>query len=103
MSEGMKGMVGQKMTKKVKFMGKDLEISKLSVSEVLQIQDLAKQSKEGEDERDGFAVLRTVIQLSAQGAKDLSDEEFDELPLDELSTLSDHIMAFSGIGDKKGK
>ena len=39
---GIKGLVGRKMTKSVKFMGEDIKISKLSVSEVLAIQEKAK-------------------------------------------------------------
>jgi hypothetical protein len=34
MSEGIKALVGRKMTKTVKFMGDDVKISKLSVQQV---------------------------------------------------------------------
>lgn len=101
MSEGIKGLVGRKMTKAVKFMGEDVRISKLSVSEVLEIQERARALEK--DEAEGFNILKTVIRASVEGAKDLSDEDFNDFPLDELSKLSNEIMKFSGIGQDQGK
>ena len=101
MSEGIKGLVGRKMTKTVKFMAEDVKISKLSVSEVMEIQERAKALDK--DESEGFNILKTVIRASVDGAKDLSDEDFSNFPLDELSKLSNEIMKFSGIGQDQGK
>jgi len=101
MSEGIKGLVGRKMTKNVKFMGEDVKISKLSVSEVMEIQERAKALEK--DESEGFNILKTVIRASVDGAKDLTDQDFDNFPLDELSKLSNEIMRFSGIGQDQGK
>jgi hypothetical protein len=101
MAEGIRGLIGRKMTKTVKFMGEDVKISKLSVSEVMEIQQRAKQVDKNEEE--GFNVLKTVIRSSVENAKDLSDEDFNDFPLDELSKLSNEIMKFSGIGTDQGK
>jgi len=101
MSEGIKGLVGRKMTKNVKFMGEDVKISKLSVSEVMEIQERAKALEK--DGAEGFNILKTVIRASVEGAKDLTDQDFDNFPLDELSKLSNEIMRFSGIGQDQGK
>ena len=101
MSEGIKGLVGRKMTKTVKFMGEDVKISKLSVAEVLEIQERAKALEK--DEAEGFNILKTVIRASVENAKDLSDQDFNNFPLDELSKLSSEIMKFSGIGQDQGK
>lgn len=98
---GIKGLIGRKMTKSVKFMAEDVKISKLSVSEVIEIQERAKSIEK--DEAEGFNVLKTVIRASVEGAKDLSDEDFSNFPLDELSKLSNEIMKFSGIGQDQGK
>lgn len=108
---GMKGMVGRRMVKKVKFMGEDLEISKLSVAEVMDIQTKAKELEEaskdensdhnGED--DGLNLLQGVIRASVESAKELTDDEFATFPMDELSKLSSAIMEFSGIGGNQGK
>lgn len=101
MSEGIKALVGRKMSKDVKFMGENVKISKLSVAEVLEIQERAKNLDSNDQE--GFNVLKTVIRASVEGGKELSDEDFDNFPLDELSKLSGEIMKFSGIGQDQGK
>lgn len=99
---GIKSLVGKKISKMVKFMDTDIEINKLSISEVLLIQEKAKNIDE--NEKEGFDILKTVIRSSVPDAKDLSDVEFDGFPLDELSQLSNEIMRFSGIsGEQAGK
>jgi len=92
---GIKSFIDQKMTKTVKFMGKDLIINKLTVAQVLEIQDQAKLIEKNENE--GFNVMKTVIRSSADGGSELSDEDFNQLPLDELSKLANEVMKFSGI------
>ena len=101
MSEGILGLVGKKMTKKVKFMGEDVVISKLSVAEVMEIQKQAKVIDE--NDAAGFAVLQTVLRSAVEGADKLSDEDFQLFPMDELSKLSTEIMKFSGVGQETGK
>ena len=101
MAEGIKGLIGKKMTKKVKFMGEDVVISKLSVAEVMDIQKQAKILES--DESAGFGVLQTVLRSAVEGADDISDEDFQMFPMDELSKLSAEIMKFSGVGADAGK
>jgi hypothetical protein len=98
---GIRNFVGRKMTKKTKFMGEDITISKLSVAEVLEVQAKARGIEQNEAE--GFNVLKTVIRSGVEGGKDLSEEDFENFPLDELSKLSGEIMKFSGIGQEQGK
>jgi hypothetical protein len=100
-TEGIRGLVGKKMYKDVKFMGDNLKINKLSVSEVLFIQEKAKNISENDSE--GFEILKTVIRSAVEGATELSDDDFNNFPLDELSKLSNEIMKFSGIGEQAGK
>lgn len=101
MSEGIKSLVGKKITKTFKFMGEDVKISKLSVSEVMGIQERAKNLTE--DSEEGFEILKSVIRAAVEGGSDLSDEDFSTFPMDELSKLSDEIMKFSGLGKEQGK
>lgn len=96
MSEGIKALVGRKMTKSVQFMGEKVEISKMSVQQVLDIQERAKSIKE--DDASGFEVMKQVIRVSVNGGADLTDEDFAAFPLDELSKLQGEVMKFSGIG-----
>jgi hypothetical protein len=101
MAEGIKGLVGRKMTKTTKFVGEDIKINKLSVSQVLEIQDVAKNSSE--EPNSGLELLKKVIRMSVDGGYDLSDDDFKEFPMDELSKLSNEIMKFSGIAGDQGK
>jgi len=98
---GIKSLVGRKMTKSVKFMGEDVKISKLSVSEVMTIQEKAKDIENNDTA--GLELLQTVIRSAVEGAEDLADEDFQTFPMDELSKLSNEIMKFSGIGAEAGK
>lgn len=101
MSGTIKNLVGRKMTKTVKFINEDIKITKLSVAEVLEIQERAKLNAEDQD--NGFNLLKKVIRMSVEGASELSDEDFNSFPMDELSKLSNEIMKFSGISSEQGK
>ena len=98
-----KELVGRRMSKTVKFMGEDVKISKLSVAEVMSIQEAAKKLEN--DESEGFNVLKLVIKSAVEGADALVDDDFGTFPMDELSRLSADIMKFSGISQdgKEGK
>jgi len=101
----MKSLVGRKMTKKYEFMGEKVTISKLSVAEVMDIQEKARAlSEETADQDDsGIALLMTVIQSAVEGADELTKEDFESFPMDELSKLSQEIMVYSGIDQARGK
>jgi hypothetical protein len=100
-AKGIKALVGQRMTKTVKFLGGDVKISKLTVSEVLEIQAKAKDAEK--DENAGLELLKTVIRSAVEGGTDLDDSDFDNFPMDELSKLSNEIMKYSGLGQEAGK
>lgn len=101
LAEGIKGLVGKRMTKSVKFVGEDVKISKLSVAEVMEIQELARNANE--DTQAGLELIKKVIRLSVEGANALEDDDFKSFPMDELSKLSNEIMKFSGIAGEQGK
>lgn len=98
MATGMKSLVGRKMSKTVKFMNENVEINKLSVTQVLEIQSMAKSAGDNEN---GLELLKVVIKQSVEGADELSEADFDSFPMDELSKLSNEIMKFSGIGSEQ--
>lgn len=100
-AKGIKALVGQRMTKTVKFLGGDVKISKLTVAEVLEIQAKAKDAEK--DENAGLELLKTVIRSAVEGGSDLDDSDFDNFPMDELSRLSNEIMKYSGLGQEAGK
>lgn len=98
--KSFKDLVGKRLTKEVDFLGSKVKIQKLTVAEVLEIQERAKQANEKQD--DLLGVVKFVIQASVVGADEVSTEEFDQFPMEDLSKLSNDIMKFSGItGNEK--
>jgi len=99
----MKHLVGKVITKKYSFMDDEVEVRKLSVSEVFKVQELVKKTNKKTDEASQLALLRDVIRLAVVGANELSDEDFDQFPLGELSNLSNNVLSFSGLsGEEAG-
>jgi hypothetical protein len=96
----IKDLVGKSITKKEKFMGTDVVIKKLLLSEATEIQEIAKRT-EADENSDELELLRYVVRKAVENGQDLTDEDFMEFPIEELSTLVEKIMAYSGIGDKK--
>ena len=114
----MKALVGKRLSQTVPFLGEKIKIFKLSVKDVLQVQSLVREMQEIERNTDlsveelnvqreekNLEIVRMVIRLSVEGAEELSDEEFNSFPMEELGTLANNIMEFSGLrGDTtKGK
>jgi hypothetical protein len=120
----IKALVGKTMTKSVKFLDSTVTISKLTVGQVQEIQEAAKQAEareadfrkqvaaaeasggsmpESQDKFAGLDILKKIIVLGVEGGSDLTDEDFQSLPMDELSKVSKEIMKFSGLGEDSGK
>ena len=97
----IKNLVGKKMEKSVDFMGDKVMINKLSVSQVQAIQEAAKDIEANPEK--GFEVLKVVIRSAVVDAADLTDEQFADFPMDELSKLSNAVMKHSGIGEDAKK
>lgn len=100
----IKDLVGKKVTKKVKFSGGEVVITKLTVAQVLEIQEMSTAAKDAEATPDaGLDTLKKIVRLAADGGPDLTDEDFLGFSIDELTNLSQTIMEFSGLGEKQGK
>ena len=74
----------------------------LTVEQVLNVQAKAKELETSND-NNGLEVLKSVISASVEDGSDLSDEDYQKFPMDELSKLSQEIMKFSGFGEQTGK
>lgn len=97
--KGIKALVGSRQNKNHKFMDQNVTIQKLTYAEVMQVKELA-QGIENDDAK-GFELLKFVVRKGTQGGDDLTDDDFQTFPLDELSGLSSAIMKHSGIaGDQ---
>lgn len=97
MSVKLSELVNKKSSKEVAFLGSQVKISKLSVADVLKIQELAKNTAQD----DLLGVVKFVIRASVEGAEEISDDQFNFFPMEDLSKLSNQIMEFSGIGSGK--
>lgn len=93
---------GVKLTKKVKFMGLETEINKLTVAQVIKIQSHSKES--GDDpEASNLALLAMVIKMGTPELVGINNDDLYEFPIDELTALSNEIMKYSGLVDKSSK
>jgi hypothetical protein len=90
--------VGNKVTKKVKFLNAEIDISKLSVSQVVKIQEQAKVLEENPTEQGNLQLLFLVVRQGAEELSELSDEDMGGIAMDELTKLSAEIMKYSGLG-----
>lgn len=88
--------IGTKVSKKSKFMGTELDINKLTVMQVLEIQESAKKI-DTSNEKDNIDLLMFVVRAGAPELRDLTDEEICDFPMDELSGLSNEILKYSGL------
>lgn len=103
-SKSIKALVGRKVTKTVAFCGGEVEIQKLSVAQVQEIQAKAKENENNDE--GGLEMLRAIVSLAVEGGSELSADDFSSFPIDELKNLSDTIMEHSGLSqgnDEAGK
>lgn len=99
----IKSLAGKRITRKTKFMNEEIEIQKLTIQEVRDMQEAVEASK-ADAENGGYMVLQKIVRMGVVGGDDLSDDDFNGFPMDELSKVSDEIMKFSGFdGKKEGK
>jgi hypothetical protein len=122
--KGIKGLIGRKVSKEVDFMSTKVKISKLSVEQVLDVQEKAKQIQvkaiaaektakadldngtitvNVDDSDESLVIMRTVIGYSVEGGDQMTEADYKGFPLEDLSKLSGEIMKFSGLGSDAGK
>ena len=94
----MKHLVGKTITEKVPFMGDKVEVKKLTVGEILNLQEVITKVGDSEDAKAQIGLLRDIIKVAVIGADELSDEDFDTFPIEELNKLSNKVMELSGLG-----
>lgn len=80
-------------------MSDEVEIRKMSVKEVMGVQELVKKANKSKSDDSQLGLLRDLIRLAVVGAEEISDEDFNSFPIGELSDLSNEVLAFSGLGD----
>jgi hypothetical protein len=99
----MKHLVGKEIKQKVAFMGDKVEVKKLTVTQVLEVQKLVEENQKEGSEKSMLTMLKSVLRMAVVGAEELSDEDFDTFPLGELNALSEKVLSLSGLGDGASK
>ena len=92
----------KKIVEKVSFMNDEVEVKKLTVSEVLHIQELIKKAQNKKVEYDDMSLIKDVVRMAVTGADEITDEEFNEFPVGELTHLSSSILRIAGLGENLG-
>lgn len=96
----MKHLVGKEITKKVPFMGDEVEVRNLTVGQAREIEAMTKVvNEQPEEDRDHLSLLRSVVRIAVVGAEELTDEEIDTFPISELTSLSQAIMGQEDLGN----
>ena len=90
----MKHLVGKVQTKKVEFAGDKVEIKKLSIREVMSLQDVIKKAKKDADQ---MGALYDILRMAVIGAEDMTEDDFSTFPPADLNKLSEEILAYSGL------
>ena len=100
--KNIKSFLNRRITTKTKFMGEEVDISKLTTNQVMEIQAAAEANKA--EKMAGLKMMISVIRAGCPAlVADCTDEDFYQLPLDEVSKLSSEIMSYSGMTGDQGK
>lgn len=92
----LRSLTSQRVVKQVNFMGKKIEVNKLTLAECMEVQKLAKNVNEDNPEA-GFGLLREVIRMGVPAAADFTDEDFESFPMEELNNLSNDVLKYAGM------
>jgi hypothetical protein len=98
----MKHLVNKSITEKVPFMGDEVEVRKLTVGQIMDMQKIIQKAEKSKADDAQLKLLCDIIKIAVVGAEDLSEEDFSSFPLGELSELSTHVMRVSGLGGVEG-
>jgi hypothetical protein len=103
----MRALIGQiAPTKKFTFLGKkdSVEVKKLTGLEVKEFQTYVNtDAKSLPEAEQGLAIQRKIIRMGVKDAEDLTDDEIDGFPLDEVSKLAREVLVYSGINSEDSK
>jgi hypothetical protein len=89
--------IGKKATKEVDFLGEKILIKKLSINQVIQVQDLTKSIEDSNDDKGGIKILLFVIKQGVEEFSTYEDSDLMDCPMEDLALLSNTIMEFSGL------
>ena len=94
----------RRKTKTYNFMGEDIEIMPLSVAQVRVFQENIKKQEESQlsdNSETGLSSQRDLIRMGVIGARDLTDEELDNMSLIDMTDLANEILKYTGLTESK--
>ena len=86
----MKHIKIKDIKKTVKFMDQDLEIKQLTVKGVKDLQ--TELNKNRDSALDAVETLSVIFKSTVVGAEDMTKEEFEKFPIEQLTKLSEEIL-----------
>ena len=98
----MKHLVNKVITVKVPFMDDEVEVKKLSVGQILELQKVINKANKSKSEDSQIKLLHEILKVAVVGADTITDEEFNSFPMGELSALSEKILEISGLASDSG-
>jgi hypothetical protein len=98
----MKHLINKELTEKVPFMGDEVEVRKLTVGTIMDLQKIIQKAEKSKDDKAQLKLLCDIIKVAVVGAEELTDADFESFPLSELTELSNHVMRVSGLGGTEG-
>jgi hypothetical protein len=100
----MKHLVGKaQKAVKVTFMETEtVEVKKLTVAQVKEFQKKLEEIKGQDSTESGLDIQRSVIRMGVVGAEDLTDEDLDSFPLDEVVNLAQKVLELAGVRNTEG-
>lgn len=91
----------KKSSKEYSFMGIPVSLTKLTILQVEELQEVNKDKSEDAVKVSDLEVMFMIIRSGCPEFEDLSSEEVKAFPMDELVKLSTAISVFSGLSDGK--
>jgi len=96
----MKHIIIKDITKKIPFMEQEVEIKQLTVKGVKELQLTLDKHK---DDLSGLKTLSAIFKATVIGAEEMKDKDFENFPIQALTSLSNEILIYNGLGAKDDK
>ena len=94
----MKQFLNKTISKKIKVQGVEIELKALSLNEVMELQEVVADLDNTDEMSSNLTVMRSMLRVGVLGADEMSDEDFNSIPLSVLSEAVSEVLAYAGLG-----
>jgi len=84
-------------TKKITFMGGELEIKMLTFNQIKQFSELAEAAENANDIESNSKQMAELLKVSVVGMEELSIDDIGEIPLGTLTDVVNEVLLFNGL------